>query len=72
MAEALLFFFYFKEEYVMDICIKLINDETFAIRDVAFYKLVDGYWQVTTTDGLSAFFNKDRVEYICDRHICFY
>ena len=58
-----MFLINFKEDYVMDICIKLINDETFVIRDVAFYKLVD---------GLSAFFNKDRVEYICDRHICFY
>ena len=66
------FFINLKEDYVMDICIKLINDETFVIRDVAFYKLVDRYWQVTTTDGLSSFFNKDRVEYICDRMICFY
>ena len=56
----------------MDIGIKLIDDETFIIRNVSFCKLVDGYWKVTTTDGLSAFFNKDRVEYICDRHICFY
>ena len=56
----------------MDICIKLVDDETFVIRNASFYKLVDGYWQVTTTDGLSAFFNKDRVEYICDRAISFY
>ena len=67
-----MFFINLKEDYVMDIGIKLINDETFVIRDVSFHKLVDGYWQVTTIDGLSAFFNKDRVEYICDRHICFY
>ena len=56
----------------MDIAIKLIDEETFVIRNISFCKLIDGYWQVTTTDGLSAFFNKDRVEYICDRHICFY
>ena len=67
-----MFFINLKEDHVMDIGIKLINDETFVIRNVSFYKLVDGYWQITTTDGLSAFFNKDRVEYICDRHICFY
>lgn len=56
----------------MDIAIKLIDDETFVIRNVSFCKLIDGYWQVTTTDGLSAFFNKDRVEHICDREIYFY
>lgn len=56
----------------MDIGIKLVNDETFVIRNVSFYKLVDGYWQVATNDGLSAYFNKDRVEYICDRRMYFY
>ena len=56
----------------MNIGIKLVDDKTFVIKNVSFYKLVDGYWQVTTTDGLSAFFNKDRVEYICDIGIYFY
>lgn len=51
----------------MDIGIKLISAESFVIRDVSSYKLVDGYWQVTTNDGLTAYFNKDRVEYIRER-----
>ena len=57
----------------MEIFIKFIDDEAFAIHDVCnFYITDEGFWRILVNDGREFFFNKDQVKYIGDKSICFY